>query len=54
MNQMLLALIVVSNLVVISYKSRSRVTEPKVVLATENTIVDAAEPSLLLISTLRI
>lgn len=44
MNQMLLALIVVSNLVVIFTRAEASGNRIKEVLATENTIVDAAEP----------
>lgn len=44
MNQMLLALIVVSNLVVIYTRAEASGNRIKEVLATENTIVDAAEP----------
>ncbi|HJG22709.1 ABC transporter ATP-binding protein [Enterococcus durans] len=44
MNQMLLALIVVSNLVVIFTRAEASGNRIKEVLATENTIVDSAEP----------
>lgn len=44
MNQMLLALIVISNLVVIFTRAEASGNRIKEVLATENTIVDAAEP----------